>query len=152
MYIAQTIICELTCMSLKLEIENLLWQIDGDFHSPLSLRLNIADYAEKMAKNATIFSVYDKETLTAFAAVYCNDSNSQIAYLTMIAVAPGYRERGLGSNLIEASIRYLKRINFKSFKLEVDKKNINALAMYQRFGFNKIAERDDSIFMEMKMT
>lgn len=136
-------------MSLISEIENLLTQVDEDFCPPISLRVGIPQYAEKIARDAAVFSAYDKGRMIAFIAIYCNELDSRVAFMTMVAVANQYRKSGLASSLIETGIRHIRRLGFNSFRLEVHKTNLNAVAMYKRLGFATVSESDQSLFMEM---
>ncbi|HEY4898423.1 MAG TPA: GNAT family N-acetyltransferase [Candidatus Nanopelagicaceae bacterium] len=138
-------------MELKSEIEYLLTSVDADFDPPLSTRISIPEYAEKIHKNATIFSTHQGGELIAFIALYCNTPNKLTAYMTMLAVSRNHRNNGLASNLLETSIRFLKKLGFRILRLEVYKSNSNAINLYENFGFKKVDEdeRDTSVFMEL---
>jgi ribosomal protein S18 acetylase RimI-like enzyme len=138
-------------MGLKTEIESLLKQIDNDFVPSLSTRLVINEYAEKIQKNATIFSTHQGGELQAFIAVYCNDRSSLTAFMTILAVAQKHRNSGLASNLIESSIRFLKKLGFKTYRLEVYKSNTSAIKLYEKFNFMKVAETNTSIYLELHL-
>lgn len=135
-------------MALALEIADLLTQLNDDFYPAVSSRVVIPAYAEKLAKDAMIFSAHDKGQMVAFIAVYCNDLDSGVAFTPMVAVAGEYRKNGVASSLIETAVRYIKKRGFKSFKLEVHSTNVKAIAMYQRLGFMEIGENSESLIME----
>ncbi|HZW12298.1 MAG TPA: GNAT family N-acetyltransferase [Noviherbaspirillum sp.] len=135
-------------MSLASEITSLLTQLDRDFYPAVSSRVVIPVYAEKLARDAMIFSVHDKGRMVAFIAVYCNDMDSRSAFTPMVAVAGEYRSNGVASSLIETAVRYVRKRGFKSFKLDVHNTNMKAIAMYQRLGFGVIGEKGDSLVME----
>ena len=136
-------------MQFTSELEFLLKEIDADFDPPLSSSLNLAEYAEKIYKNATIFSVHEAGKLVASMAVYSNDPNRQIAFGTMLAVAKSHRVYGLGPNLIKTTVDYLKKKSFKSFKLEIYKTNPRVINLYKRFKFNVVGETSSSVFVEL---
>ena len=138
-------------MGLKSEIESLLKSVDTDFDPPLSTRISIPEYSEKIHKHATIFSIHQCEELLAFVALYCNDLGNSTAYVTMVGVSRNHRGIGLASTLIESSIQFLRTRGFKSVRLEVDKSNRNAIKLYDRLGFEKVEQNETSAFMELRL-
>ena len=140
-------------MEFKSEIEMLLRSVDIDFNPPLSTRISIPEYAEKIHKNATILSTHQGGELLAFIALYCNSKSNFTAYMTMLVVSPNHRNTGLASNLVESGIGFLRKQGFKSLRLEVYKSNSNAINFYANFGFKKVDEdeTDTSFFMELTL-
>ena len=75
-----------------------------------------------------------------------------------IAVHPGYRRRGVASQLLEEIIRRAKSMGAKAGYLEVRASNEAANALYQRYGFRQIGRRrnyydhprEDAILMAKK--
>ncbi|MEX3011243.1 GNAT family N-acetyltransferase [Hoeflea sp. TYP-13] len=63
------------------------------------------------------------------------------AEILTIAVHPKYRETGLGWRLMGAVLRHLRTEGAQSLFLEVDEGNEAAIALYQKIGFSKVAER-----------
>ena len=122
-------------MRLHKDIEFFLKSINMDFDPPLSSRLSVEAYSEKISNNAIIFSVYESGNLVAFAALYCNDFSNLTAYISMLAVSQKYRGSGIGSSMLENCIRFSKKRKFKYLNLEVSKSNSNAIRLYENFGF-----------------
>jgi ribosomal protein S18 acetylase RimI-like enzyme len=138
-------------VELKSEIESLLNEIDAEFQPSLSSRMSIRDYAVKVVDKAAVLSIHDQGKLAAFIAIYCNNLQTRIAFMTMLAVAKVQRKRGLAINLVQTSIRYLKGINFVKYKLDVYKTNQEAIALYQKMGFRGAGENEQSLFMELDL-
>lgn len=138
-------------MDYELEIQALLQEIDGDFEPRLSSTVDIAEYSRKLYKNATIFSVHDSGRLIAMHAVYCNNTVDKIAYGTMLAVSKSHRIYGLGPNLIKATIDYLKKKSFKTFKLEIYKTNPRVITFYKLLGFSVVSEADKSVYVQLDL-
>jgi ribosomal protein S18 acetylase RimI-like enzyme len=139
-------------MKFTSEIEMLLGEIDADFDPPLSSSVNLTEYSKKLYENATIFSVHEDGKLVAAMAVYCNDPNCQVAFGTMLAVTKSHRIYGLGPSLIKSTISYLKKKNFKSFKLEIYKTNPRVITLYKRLKFSVVNETNSSVFVELILT
>ena len=57
------------------------------------------------------------------------------ADITNIAVLPDYREKGIGSLLLEGLIEYAEKNGVTSLHLEVRESNSAARRLYEKFGF-----------------
>ncbi|MCE5334635.1 MAG: ribosomal protein S18-alanine N-acetyltransferase [Desulfobacteraceae bacterium] len=58
-----------------------------------------------------------------------------------IAVAKGFRRRGIGCKLIEYTMRTAGEKHARCVNLEVRKSNAEAIALYRSFGFKAVGER-----------
>jgi ribosomal-protein-alanine N-acetyltransferase len=63
------------------------------------------------------------------------------AYVQTIGVAPAHQRRGLGATLLTALLDDAKRRGLPRVGLEVRVDNAPAIALYERFGFTRIAVR-----------
>ena len=61
--------------------------------------------------------------------------------ITNVAVLPEYRNRGIASALLERIISYGKEKNLDFITLEVRESNINAIKIYEKFGFERVGTR-----------
>ncbi len=61
--------------------------------------------------------------------------------ITNIAVLPDYRKSGIASALLEGIIEYALSENISFITLEVRESNINAIKLYEKFGFELVGER-----------
>jgi len=64
------------------------------------------------------------------------------AEILTIAAAPAWRRYGVGRELLAEHLRHAGRLGVRFMFLEVDPGNIPAMALYKRFGFLKVGERD----------
>ncbi|HEY3333781.1 MAG TPA: GNAT family N-acetyltransferase [Candidatus Limnocylindrales bacterium] len=64
------------------------------------------------------------------------------AELWAIGVAPAHRGRGLGRALLAIGIGWLRALGVETVTLSVSARNPTALALYQRAGFVRTAQRD----------
>lgn len=58
-----------------------------------------------------------------------------------VATAPEHRRRGIAAALVADIIDFAKKRGIKSLMLEVRASNAGAVALYEKFGFIKVAER-----------
>lgn len=63
------------------------------------------------------------------------------AEILTVAVTPKRRGQGIAGRLLSANMAALQRAGAKSWFLEVEAQNTAALALYRRFGFEKVGER-----------
>lgn len=110
---------------------------DADFVPPLSARVDVRAYAQKMADNAMRFEAWDDDTLIGLVAVYCNDLHKRTAFITSVSVLPEWQGQGIGMRLMNACLSHVRPLGFTGIELEVDQRNQGAAALYQRVGFER---------------
>jgi ribosomal protein S18 acetylase RimI-like enzyme len=115
-------------------------------------QVNSDEYADKLLNNATIFSEKIDGKEIAFIAFYDNDKSNHTAYMSLIYISPEARRKRIGVQLIKKAIHHLKTKGFIAFGLEVHKKNLAAIQLYQSVGFKKTFEKDEMIQMEYLLT
>jgi len=62
-----------------------------------------------------------------------------------IAVVPNARGKGVGSALLDALLERARSEGHRSLSLSVDRLNEGAIALYQQYGFQQVAETGDSL-------
>ena len=134
------------------EIRNVIYMFDRVIKPILSERIqNLDSYAEKLFNYAFVYAAVDKEIL-GFIAFYANDTKTNIAYLTQIAVQPVAKNRRVGRMLLDKCIEVSKSRRMRSLKLEVYKVNSTAIRFYKRNGFKFCGESsEDSMYMIRKL-
>ncbi len=75
-------------------------------------------------------------------------------YVSRMIVKKTYRNRGIGSEILEFLIRKAKNMGFSEMTIGVDKDNINALHLYRKYGFTEVlfdgTDKDGEYFKLMK--
>ena len=64
-----------------------------------------------------------------------------------IAVVPSARGKGIGSALLGALLGRARADGHRAISLAVDRNNAGAIGLYQRHGFERVREGDDSVTM-----
>ncbi len=59
-------------------------------------------------------------------------------YVSRMIVKKEYRNRGIGSEILEFLIRKAKSMGFSEITIGVDKNNLNALHLYKKYGFTEV--------------
>lgn len=63
------------------------------------------------------------------------------AEILSVAVAPNYRGKGLGRDLLNLHLRRLAGMGVRAIFLEVDENNSPAIRLYRRAGFHEVGRR-----------
>lgn len=99
---------------------------------PLTGRVVLDEYVEKLAQNADLFYAMEGEVTCGSCAVYLNQ---RIGYITSIGILPDFCRRGIGSKLIDEMIRVAKEYKIEVITLRVLDSNTKAVHFYEKFGF-----------------
>lgn len=76
-----------------------------------------------------------------------NESNTQYGWVDDLFVSKGWRNRGIGNNLILRALEGLKALNIKESRLEVWSANKRAISVYNSIGYKFYEETESSIGM-----
>jgi [ribosomal protein S18]-alanine N-acetyltransferase len=104
---------------------------------------------------AFLFVAVEKEIIVGFINFWITFEQAMI---NQIAVLPALKRKGIASTLINDAFNRMKLANVISVSLEVRKTNKEAIAFYQRHGFNDILikpqyyqDGTDAIYMIKEM-
>jgi ribosomal protein S18 acetylase RimI-like enzyme len=122
-----------------------------NFIPPLSGRINIREYAEKIVNNAVTFEVWQDDQLAGLVAAYVNDPAGKTAFITNVSVIKTLMGTGAASTLLENLVEYAAGKNFSEISLEVHKENYPAIQFYSKLSFSKEFEKDQSLIMKKKI-
>jgi ribosomal protein S18 acetylase RimI-like enzyme len=145
----QTAVEYLSNKASEAEIAEHLSRCDADFVPPLSGRVEINDYAKKIASNATRFEAWSGVTLVGFVAFYCNDQEKHIAYITSVSVLRKWTGKGIVYRLMNQCIEHAKALGIRQISLEVASGNTSAIKLYEKSGF--VADRVNAPFVVMNL-
>lgn len=123
---------------------------DQQFVPPLSGRVDITAYAEKIASKAERFEASSGGQLIGLVAAYCNDPLRKIAYVTSVSVLPAWRGQQVASRLIEKCIEHAKAHGFSGMELKVSESNGSAIKLYQAHGF--VVDSRDGNWTTMRLS
>jgi len=117
------------------EISEHLSCCDAAFVPPLSSRVEIAGYANKIVSRATRFEAWSGGTLVGLVAVYCNDLKNRVAYITSASVLRAWTRRGIAARLVGQGVEHAKASGMRQIILEVASGNMAAIRLYEKKGF-----------------
>lgn len=110
---------------------------------------DLNSYLLKIQNNAEFITHYIAGQCAGFIAFYCNDEAKELAFITLVLLAPEFRGRGLAKNLINYTLEYCSKNGFKKCRLQVRKDNCSAIKLYENCGFITESYNDEKILMSV---
>lgn len=117
-------------------IMSFLKSVDLSFHEPLSNRIIIEDYAQKLSQGAANIFIMDSLKDIAHAAFYISADGSKI-FLSSISVISDYENKGVGSFLLSTVENYATKNQISIIELEVDSRSKKLKEFYKKNGYNQ---------------
>lgn len=108
---------------------------DAGFEPPLSSRVDLVDYADKLAARARRIEAWQGDLLVGLIALYANDA-AQGGFITNVSVLPSHQGQGIAGELLTRTLALSTELGLPRLRLEVYADNTAALALYRRHGFS----------------
>lgn len=121
-----------------------LQRCDDQFTPPLSSRVNLKEYAAKLALNAERFEIFDGSRLVALVAMYIN---SEPAFISNVSVEAHLGGQGIGKKLVKEAVTRAFSAGVRQVRLETDQQNTRAVKMYSALGFNSEKSEGNSLYL-----
>lgn len=131
------------------EILTHLIACNNDFHLPLSERIDIKEYSQKLFEKSITFEAWAKNTLVGLVAAYFKDISDNSAFITNVSVLKDFMGQGIASKLLQRCVWYAVKENIREIRLEVNKSDNRALRLYKNSEF--VVYDLDNDFLKMKM-
>jgi ribosomal protein S18 acetylase RimI-like enzyme len=120
------------------EVHAHLTRCDADFTPPLSARLDLRDYAAKLAERAARFEAWDGGQLVGLVAAYLTPG-APGAFISNVSVVSELRGNGVAAALVADCIDRARGSGAATITLEVATADRAAARFYEKLGFT---ERD----------
>lgn len=91
----------------------------------------------------------DEDKIIAFLSIEVHHKDEEYIYLDDLSVTKQYRNKGIGTKLIQNAEAYAKDINIHEICFHVEKSNTAAFRLYQRLGY-EIYEDQGSRYLMLK--
>src|SRR3954467_11552719 len=111
-----------------------LTRCDADFTPPLSARLDLRDYAAKLAERAARFEAWDGGQLVGLVAAYVTPGAPE-AFISNVSVVSELRGHGVATALVADCIDRARGAGAGTLKLEVATADTAAGRFYEKLGF-----------------
>ena len=130
------------CKTVGAETDNLTFGAEG---LPFSISQQ-ADYIRKFAGNpdSVMLVAFDEGELVGTGAVSVVSGKPRFAHRREIAISvrKDYWGKGIGTGLMNLLIDFCKKSGAEAVELEVRSDNEAAIALYKKFGFEKIGTNE----------
>jgi ribosomal protein S18 acetylase RimI-like enzyme len=94
----------------------------------------VADFQRGLIeRNSPVYYALEGERVVGWCDITGKDNPRQAG----MGLLPGYRGKGLGSKLMNEALAHAKRSGFEKVELHVYSTNLNAIALYKKFGFEQ---------------
>lgn len=125
-----------------------LESINNDFNPPLTDKVSLEEYVNKIIENAELVIEFDEEEVCGLVVLYCNDKQSNRAYIPLCGVNKTHRGKGIARSLMEKAISIVKNSGYHT--LAIHSNNPIAIDLYEKLGF-RIIEGDERVYMELQL-
>jgi ribosomal protein S18 acetylase RimI-like enzyme len=122
---------------------------DMDFVPPLSQRVNLDEYSNKLYTNSITFEAWSNNKLIGMVAAYFNNLGDSSAYVSNVCVENVYKGNNIATVLMKNCINYGIEKNFKTISLNVDENNLAAINLYKKCNFIIIGKNKTDVTMTL---
>lgn len=120
---------------------------DTAFESSIIGRKDYNSLFKKIDLFADFCIAYSYDVI-GYTAMYANDLENKIAYITLIAVRQDFQKNGVGKSLLNWCENTAYKKGMKILRLEVNKKNKKARTFYEKNGFEyESIKKTKSLYM-----
>lgn len=126
-----------------------LERANDQFIPPLSAKVELNGYAQKIAGNAETIEAWDNDRLIGLIAMYANNPEFG-GFITNVSIEKEYMRRGLAAALMAESKKLVAHKGMNQITLEVARANKRAIDFYRKMDFTLQKEGEDSIWMIWK--
>lgn len=113
-----------------------LREVDHDFGTPLSSKVNLPEFAQKTLAYGHAFIAQEGGESVALVTLYCNDKVNAKAFLPILSVKDKFRGKGYARQLVNIVLN-VSRL-YEMHTVNVDSVNPIAIALYKSVGFKTV--------------
>lgn len=140
---------KLNCIEYN-ELLAFIKSVDKDFINPISNRIAISTFTEKIHNNALLFSLENNNDIIGFAACYANDLANKEAYIPFFAIRKEYQGTGKGLKLLDFIIQEIT-VNSIMDNILLHSDNPKAIKLYEKRGFISIEDNNGRKKMKLQI-
>lgn len=130
-----------------------LLKTDNDFEIPLSKKVDLKEYSNKLLKFGNIIAVIDEGEILSIIGYYTNDNINYIANWPILSTQKKASGKGYAKSLIREMINDCKKKKMRYIRC--DSVNKIAISIYESFGFvaykKEIVNDLEKVFLEYKL-
>jgi len=116
-------------------IYNFLLSIDHEIVPPMSSRINLKTYPEKIKALSIGIAVMQNDLMIGILVFYPPNSTDNYVYLTLIGIDKKFRDKKISGILIYKMIDTANKMNAKGIKTQTWASADKLVKFYKQFGF-----------------
>lgn len=124
---------------------------DADFVPPLSGRVDIEGYAQKIVRLAVRFEAWSGDALIGLVAAYCNDQESRTTFVSSVSVSKAWVGQRIATTLMGMCVTHAESLAMRQVVLEVASNNLPAVELYRGLGFVEQERRRPNTQMRLTL-
>lgn len=128
----------------KNDLINYLKKVDFSFPIPLSRKVDLDEYADKLLEKATLCCEYKENELVGLVAGYTDNLVNNLAYIALVGVTENAQHQGIASGLVKEFCKVCNNKKIYKVHLYTDATNIKAIRMYKKLGFEEFLIENES--------
>lgn len=128
----------------KNDLVKYLKKVDLSFPIPLSRKVNLEEYADKLLEKATLCCEYKEHELVGLVAGYTDNLINNLAYIALVGVTENAQHQGIASRLVKEFCEICNKKKIDKVHLYTDTTNIKAIKMYKKLGFEEFFIENES--------
>lgn len=122
----------------KKELFTFLNSIDGLFPVPLSNKVDLQQYAEKLLEKGQLCIERRNGEIVGLVAGYTENLTDNMAYISLVGTSEKAQNQGIATKLIKEFCDECRKKNIERVHLYTDIRNSNAIYLYEKIGFKKL--------------
>ena len=124
-------------------LEEFLKEVDHDFPVPLSEKVDLSLYAQKLLKNATLCAEIKDRKVIGLVAGYTENLPGKTAYIALVGVLRQERGRRIAQRLVLRFAEICREKKIAGVHLYTSDRNTAAKRMYETLGFTRLHLSDE---------
>lgn len=106
-----------------------------EFAVPLTEKINMDEYVEKLLVNGYVFAAVDCQgAIVGVICGYANDLVSRVAFESSFVISPFVRGTGVAKELFNRQLLYCREKGMRKIVFSTDGRNIRARKFYEKMG------------------
>jgi ribosomal protein S18 acetylase RimI-like enzyme len=124
---------------------------DSNFTPPLSQRVDIEKYAQKIFERSVTFEAWGGVLLIGLLAAYFDPKPTRAVFITNVSVLKRFMGVGIASELLCNCIKYASQKEFSEIRLYVNKDSGRVIHFYTKYGFAVCGMENDFLEMSLRL-
>lgn len=131
------------------DLTNYLNEVNLDFGIPLSNKVSITSFAEKLLTYGNVFIVKENNKIASCIGFYSNDTVNYTAHLPILSTREWARGKGFARLLVNKMLEECEERGMKT--ILCDSINPHAIALYKSFGFIEYKKEGEKSFLMLNI-